>query len=768
MTADRHRPSLGDKTTAVNPGYAQGQIAKAFKTSQEHGDPETRERALAKIAKWESVLLSMLAGDNKIGSRSPVNGIPPWVTLEVLHGGFATGKLLAGGELREHERHLLKQIPYVEQGEERLALNGYYLSDAGLEELKERIRSGCYNISVPEEGALLVVAWMVEHDRAQEARQLLEILSPFFAQLRFYPEPSPRARRFGAAVHVQNVSETIVSMRRIKPNRHILAQKEAVDLWLPLYDRIVALFLETKENDRPCQQFPNDWFGRASGLLNDYKTLREEHNFSSKLTRAGSHSALLLQLLEQSVAQNGALSEREIGRVRHILGCYVAKRGAPDSARCQVSRRRQAADVEAPTHHAIAMLLASRLEQYPPDEGIDDTRSLQVPVSAEEGERTGLPPATVLPSPIQRKLARCLNATTQELIDRGLIGSSEALAKVLPQMTAGVRAMGIDDPALRQLYSAIYNAFRRRRSLLLLNLAKQVQIEELPWIAAIEQFRSDHLSSQQLAGQTFTELCVLTLTSFPHTVLPNKLLQELRALAASAQLDLPLIEELATDIFMGKFSGKYSKSIRQAAELLEDSLYATYYGIDYADLRSQLKPNKWRKTGKLAQHCAARAGVPLGSFSPATNGMIIEQQQILSTQNLASIFLALGSNLISDDELLDMCQRSFSWICQRLQVRVDTHHAELLVLKNSAYAWRQMLFFLSLLPAEQIAGFLTWSQEFLDLQEKQFSNRFQPALTGLTLAAEGIAPGNADTRRSDARQFLGWSDSRHWLAGDLG
>ena len=110
------------------------------------------------------------------------------------------------------------------------------------------------------------------------------------------------------------------------------------------------------------------------------------------------------------------------------------------------------------------------------------------------------------------------------MVERGLVTSGETLARVLPQMTSGLRAIGITEPTLGQLYAGIYRAFRRRRSLLLLNLQKQIQVEELPWVAAIERFRSDSLSSRELARQTLEEVTILTLTSFPQAILPNKLL----------------------------------------------------------------------------------------------------------------------------------------------------------------------------------------------------------------------------------------------------
>ena len=87
--------------------------------------------------------------------------------------------------------------------------------------------------------------------------------------------------------------------------------------------------------------------------------------------------------------------------------------------------------------------------------------------------------------------------------------------------------------------------------MLLLDLEKQVQIEELPWIRAVDGFRAEDLSSAELAKQTLEEVVILALSSFPQAIIPNKLLQELNALSKGAGLDLSLVDELAADIFMG-------------------------------------------------------------------------------------------------------------------------------------------------------------------------------------------------------------------------
>ena len=64
-------------------------------------------RAETKIARWRSVIAGMAEGSLSVGSRTPVSGTPAWVTLEVAHGGFATGRLLAEAPLDAQERQLL-------------------------------------------------------------------------------------------------------------------------------------------------------------------------------------------------------------------------------------------------------------------------------------------------------------------------------------------------------------------------------------------------------------------------------------------------------------------------------------------------------------------------------------------------------------------------------------------------------------------------------------------------------------------------------------
>lgn len=756
----------------VNPGYAAFQIAKALTTSEEHEDPATRERAKERVAKWEHILRSILSGSVEYGSRTPVAEVPAWATLEVAAGGFATGELLAGGPLQEHEKKLLlDDLPGVHVTEERRALNAYFLTDAGLADLQQKLESKCYDVGVPEEGALLVVAWLVKNGYVEEARKLLHQISPYFSKLRFYPIPLDQPRRFGPRVHLQDVGGTIGSLQKIRPNKRILVQKEAVEVWTPFYDRMVALFLETVLDGWPCQHYPTEWPERARALVDEYRQLRRKHPLAGKPERAGAPFAQLSESLVRCVSNPESLTGREVGRIRLILNGYVAKRGAPGSVSCVEARRRQSTYVAGPTFHEIAQVVIPRLQKHRANEGVDDVSQLKQPVTKSEAADFRLPENTAVPASIQRKVERCLNDTVDALIERDLITSGETLARVLPQMTSGIRAAGIRDVQLRQLYSAIYSAFRRRRSLLLLNLEKQVQIEELPWIPEIERFRSNNLSTRELAAQTLEEVCLLTIRSFPHAIFPNKLVQELTALAKGAELYIPLVEEVAADIFMGDFTEKYLLSAKQAAQLLRGTLYETYYDIDYEKIsrmslvkkttvRRWLFFNTEVKTDQFVNLCSSRAGVALGTWNPALNGMIIEQQQILTTQNLAALFSGLNLVDALRGELRELARKCFKWVCKRQQLKVHEQHARLIMLKNTAYAWRQMIFFLSLLSKAEKDEFLAWAEGHLQDQSEEFRTRFRPALNGLKFAATGGSIDAANSR--DVRRFLGWS-TKHWL-----
>ena len=777
-------------------GYALGRLQRALEAATHHADPEVRRRAAAKLEQWRAVIDGMRTGRLTVGSRTPVADTPAWVTLEVAHGGFATGRYLAEGELREHERALLDALPPKLPGKtERERLNGWWLGDAGQATLAKALHEGRLNVVLPEEGALPVVAWLLEHDHAEAALELVATLRPLMHRLRFYPELRAVPRPSGAMVRVCTVGEASQALRSVRPQAQVQAMNEALRVWSPLYDRLVALWLGTVEGEAPrlatdaagsptrspngqpvieggwpCRRWPIDWAAQRGAWLADYEQAVARHRLCGKHRDPRSNLARLRDALERCPDSSRALTGVDVSRIRQALAGTAARHGALGSPQRQALRAEQAAIAARPSNVELAGLVARRLDALPADGGLPGLE----PVTAlvREGESPVVPVGTEVPDHLVAKAMRALEAPIDELVERGVIGSAEVLAIVLPQITAQVAAAGLDDADLRALYQQIYAAFRRRRSLLLLNLEHQVRIDELPWVAALAPLRASSLGVEARARQTLEQVTLLALSSFPHTILPNPLVREMQALAKQAGLGLPLVEEVAADIFMGTFTTKWSQAAQVAARELEGTLYARYYDLPTpaaaaawdAEVRSRWGKDTAEGFAMLCKRRAREAGEGTGSWV-AANGAIIEQSQILTAHNLAVLTHGLGLQGALRGlapSLVDACLR---FVVRRQQQHAPRFKERLVMLKNTAYAWRQALWFLSLCDeGTQWQIFQAFEAQVAE-QPAEWVERFSPVVAGLQLALEGgefDADGYGTGRRL-AKRFLGWSVGYHWL-----
>lgn len=707
----------------VNPGYALGQWARALSSAESHEDPELQQRARTRAERWLDVLKGMATGALRVGSRTPVKGMPAWVTPEVLHGGFASGHALAGGPLQPHET-----LPRSER-------NARALTAEGLEELRGMLHTGNYRVKVPEEGALLAAAWLAERGEIEEAEALVAEIQPFFDRLRFYPIPHPRPATRTGKVRRQCVAEVVRSLRSITVPLPLQQMRETVAVWIPLHDRLVHLWLQTVEEGWPCRVTPPGWREAAGELLREVADARRRHTLSRR--PVGKHDmARMLALLERYVAGPQSLSGRDVGFLRKMLGDYVARHGEPTSERCRAERQAEAEALARPTQEEIAQLLLPRLEALPQDEGVEDLEPIVRGIA--------------VPPRLLEKLRRCWEAPVPDLVRAGVLGSAEGVARVLPQRMAALRAQGAADEALGRLYAALSEAFASRRSLLLLRLEHQVRFAELPWTRPLAR----HVRPGTAIREELRTVVSTVLQAFPQTLLPNVLVRELDALAREGELGLTFVEEVAADIFMGEFSQKFLRAAKEAGALLDGSLYARYYDVPYARIAAfpQSSGPKWgvEVSAEFRDLCRERAGpVPR---SVAGHGRILEQAQILTTHNLAPLIRALEPEL----DLPAMARECFRWIGRRLHQPVPDWHGQLIRLKNCAYAWRQMIVYLSLMPTAEVAAFRSWMHE-------EFAGwsapRFLPAVNGLERAFEGLPP----EQGPEARRFLGWTVERHWL-----
>ncbi len=425
-----------------------------------------------------------------------------------------------------------------------------------------------------------------------------------------------------------------------------------------------------------------------------------------------------------------------------------------------------------PTHQQIASVLTERLSSLPGDAGIADVETILEPVSL--GTDTGA--AVAVPYTLVRKVERALEAPIEELVERAVIPSSEVIAQVLPQITAHVASGAFRDPVLRELYARIYAAFRRRRSLLLLNLEHQVQIDELPWVKALGQFRSPTSDTRARAVDTLKHTTLLALTSFPQTILPNPLVREMTALVKQSELDIPLVEEVAADIFMGTFTTKWRDAAAIASNTMTGTLYARYYDLPDASAWAPSVEEagglidrvriRWGKptADDFAKICSERsreAAAGDGS-TVARNGAVIEQSQILTTHNLAALVYRLSLNERLQPRAVDLARSTFDWIAHQQNSRFGSWHSELQMLKNTAYAWRQAIFFLSLVDQSAQTEALHAFGETAARQPQPWQRRFGPVLEGLNAIVNGDTF-DATGKHATGRRFLGWSIGPHWL-----
>lgn len=746
--------------TEVNIGYAWGQLLHAFRTANEHADAEVRARARETVEKWERVIAGMQAGTVEVGSRTPTKA-PAWVTLEVVTGGFATGRYVAGGPLLDHERALAVRLGVPAT---RLALNLHYLTSTDAHEL---LQSGRYRIEVPEEGALLVVAWLRARGEDARAKELVDTLSPWFAELRFYPVPAEQPLELTETVRVQDVGTTLKSLDVDRRQRRFETMRDAVLVWKPLRERAIALFAETIDGERPrldgnriaggwpAARFPEGWRQRVEQLVADRERAGEA------TTARAREAAQLVDQLARCASAPASLTKAELHVIRRTIARHYAAHGTPEDASRRADEVRA---VSGALHADLRRVLVERLRACAPYGGVDAAYAL-APVTAEEASRFGVPSGCSLPAYFAPKVARSCEAPIAELVDRRVIASAEVLARVLPQLTGQVRAQTFDDDVTRRLYTALYTAFRRRRGLLLLNYQHQVRFHELPWVAAMEALRGTTDEATSRARKAVASASGLALRAFPYTITPNKLVTELSALTGAAELKLPLVEELAADIFMGAFTAKYVEAAQVSARLLADTVYQRYYAIDVDEVLRIPHPGE-RPSEELAALCERRAGVDRAQsrWSVARNGKILEQAQILTTHNLAVLFDALPLRDQLAPHLRSTAETCFRWILDHLgkRLRAQNGYQVLRGLKNAAYAWRQMIFWLSFAP--DVEDFLRWAREQLASTDGELRRRFEPAQRGLELAARGLASDDPAFTEGGGRVFTGWSTDRHWLS----
>lgn len=666
----------------------------------------------------------------------------------------------------------------------------------GLQALGEALEQGSFRVEIPEEGALLVVVALLERGLEVEALTLIDTLRPWMNRLRFYPRLTAEPILMEPVACIASVRSVRQQLTDTKAHSQVSTMNEALLVWGPLFDRLVALWLETVEGEAPsllytadfepvgslsaqpqliggwpCRRWPEGWTTRRNAWLEDYELARSKHQRCGKHKHPRSNFSRLYSALLQCTTDSSSLSAREVGQVRRALANTITKHGLPNSDERQVLRAEQTLQASHPTQQALALLTAERLSAYSDQGGLTDLG--RVTMDVQEGESPSIPAGTALTATIKRKLSRALEAPVAELIERGVIRSCEMLSNVIPQVTATVASKCVEGPALQRLYAQLYVAFQRRRSVLISNLGGQARLNELPWMSALTSLNGDRYLARSAARRDLEEMSMLALCSFPQTILPNSFVSVMQSLAKQADLKFPLLEELAADIFMGAFQRKWSEAALLSCEFLEGTLYARYYDLPSGEELDQLKEIQQVGNHSLSVDfyslCKERATQLFNNlgWGIAREGVIIEQSQILTTHNLAPIVQTLGLSERLRPISAELAFRAFMWVLKQ-QAPIDlSYKARLLMLKNTANAWRQGIFFLSLCPPATQEEQLMKLGQALAERKGSWARRFELAYHGLKCVYEGARFDEQGKLRSangqEGRRFLGWTLGPHWL-----
>jgi hypothetical protein len=794
----------------IGVSYVAGQLAQSLRAAAAHVDPVLRERAEARAKSLLSVLKNLASGALRIGQRQPFADTPTWVTPEVMRGGFASGEHAAGGDWRAHEAKLAKRFGAT-LAPSRTALNGHHLTHEGLTQLTGLLASRNYRIDVPEEGALLAVRWLLERHEHATAATLIETIEPFFDRLRFYPRPAeqPLAEPtvgIGTPVLARSAHSLAEGLRKKEPSKDVETMREHYEVWAPLTDALVALVLETVGGEPPrfegegaarsiaggvpFTHLPQDFEARRAAVLADITAARMRHRRCQRVHRDGELLGLLTGALASLPNLDAGGSARMAARVRHRLAGFVTAHGVPGS---DAHRALRASQVAGPSHGRIARVLAERLASLAqPGEGLtrEAAATATQPITTAE-QRDTVPPGTHVPPRLTARLASVEEAPLSTLLDRRVVGSGEVLAMLLPQLTGPALATRFTDVSARTLYAASYRAFRQRRSLLLLWLQHQVRFSELPWIAALEACAD--ADPRPAVEETLRQLAALAITAFPDTITSNKLVSELAALAkiarppsadsrtgadGDAQPWLPLVEEVASDIFMGSFSVKYLRAAQIAVPLLRalpgGSLYNRYYGLDGERILAmdRLK-EKWgvKTCPDFDAYCLELAALPSGGNPRARNGAMIEQAAILTTHNLAVLVDGLGLQPLLEARWEGLAERALVSVLDRLERRVIPeliHRTQRMrASKTLAFGWRQAVFFLSFLEPSVQASFVAKCKTLLAARSPTAQERFAPVLAGLERVVAGAVLLREASHREveGCRRLLGWTVETPFLMG---
>ncbi|MET9468839.1 hypothetical protein ABZY44_29415 [Streptomyces sp. NPDC006544] len=629
---------------------------------------------------------------------------PAWVDVHLGHS-----------RPRPYERDaaLLAGVPPT-----RRALFAHGLTGPGLAALWSLLESGRYELHAPQEAALLCVAWLLRSGDLDDAAELAVLLDPFADLQPFTPRPGATRHPGGhaaadtCAADAADSTETADSgikrsareaarlLARQRQNPAVAAQREALTVWRPFEDELLAYWLRAHARAAHAPR------AEAAALLERYEALAAAHPLTGRHLDPKSNAAILRRALAERAAGR-ELPLPLAGLLRHAVTSMVAKRGRPGSpahTRLRQEQVRQAAVLRGP----FAPVLDPVWVPHPAG-----------PADA-TGPDTATPRADVLVALAAAEEARAP-------WEAGLSGvrlphsAGAALARAYhPQVT---------DPVLRILLAKLYQGGARYCA----HLWDFAGLAELPWIRAVAGPPSPDpealgIALRQLATVTTEASCgSVTDPSLP-------LVRGLSALAHEAGIPASFAAEPFADRDTGVVSEDVLPAVRVAADLLRGTPYERYHGIDYAAVRALADADDRRGFAVL---CVVRAGrtQPGSRFTRHVNSLelaavpaVIEQVRILTAFNMPALVHQIG--VVPGPDGAALARSAFTAARRRAATPART-----------ARAFRHLLFHLSFCAPDQQASVLDWIDSETARLPRGTAGRLAPLVARLRTAMAGGAVG---------------------------
>ncbi|PVZ98491.1 hypothetical protein BB558_005517 [Smittium angustum] len=743
-----------------------------------------------KQKEWIKLFKQMVKGTIDIGSNKPFEKYASWLTLKVMYGGFATKNLLAGGELEKHEIDLTEHLKLKKEAKDvRIFLNNFFvLEQIGISALETMLENKKYRINVPEEGALLVYTWLMKNNHQKIAEKLLETIRVHFNKVRFYPQPAETPFNskviFLSSVEqvIQKLSSTISSKRerekllyqRYKKRTEIT--NTVVELWLETFDNPSDIptveYINGKNvtvgDSWPCCKYPLDWDQRAQNALLEYK----EHIDLYTRKKKG-YQNFLFEILELASKDKTALTGRNVCFIRSYIASIKNKKGLPGSEKRKQFMETKAKefetflsrDPEILKEHSIKML-----ENHNNEMGLSNEQyeTISNELKQSFSNHPYLEKILVI-------LSKLKELTFDELFDPKYLCSLENLASEIPKLMIPMRASVVTDPSLNYLFEQLLYSFSKRRSYLLLNYESQIKTKDIPWIKPIMQFSTGDCKDE--AFEFCRKVLKNVVFNFPSTLLPNKFISQIQPLINMAGLKDSVVfsEELAADIFMGSFTKKYAVGFESNINYTRRTIYDKYYELDSDKLISELrainlssensKDSKFdERTEYFTSMCYHRADIFSNISTQAnhlvSNGMIIEQSQILTSHNLSLIFGELEVDEMLRQNINDVISRCLKGVMRSIKVSLimkksrsnnkNVRYASIMsYYKQTAFSFRNLVFYISV--KQKLGDSL---DDIIDLISSVLGNKNMDleGYKGYFDDLLGVMKGN----ERQGQMFLGW------------